>query len=369
MYNKNYRNSSPNVALHQQLNQQQQQQQHHQQQQQQQQHQQQYNQNENIMDNRQQIRMSNNGNGGPINPQQQMPQPGITPNSYSGRQLPSQQQPVSANLYGHVNASLPNQSATQPPRPMSTNSNSSLNQHCDMSIPYHQSPPPINMSIQMQQINYHQQQLPQQSPQQQQHQQQQQQQQQQMIQQQQYINTNQQLGSASPMLQQSPSNLQNYNQQQAQSQPIHSQSAHSPTPHSPHHLNQQLSQHQTAHNLAQTPVSPSRMQQQQMHLYNQQQQVQQQQQQQQQINQQMSQQQQVQSTPNYSQQQQVQQQQVQQQQQQISKQPPKLQSIIHTNPIVRYFQIKKFIGTSGPELAWNMYDANRLSDNKVGVLN
>ena len=31
------------------------------------------------------------------------------------------------------------------------------------------------------------------------------------------------------------------------------------------------------------------------------------------------------------------------------------------------FQIKKFIGTMGPELAWNMYEAIRLSDNKVGV--
>lgn len=43
----------------------------------------------------------------------------------------------------------------------------------------------------------------------------------------------------------------------------------------------------------------------------------------------------------------------------------KLHSIIHTNPIVRYFHITRFTGTMGPELAWQMYDAQRISDNKV----
>ena len=45
----------------------------------------------------------------------------------------------------------------------------------------------------------------------------------------------------------------------------------------------------------------------------------------------------------------------------------KLHSIIHTNPIVRYFHITRFTGTMGTELAWQMYDAQRISDSKVSI--
>jgi hypothetical protein len=45
--------------------------------------------------------------------------------------------------------------------------------------------------------------------------------------------------------------------------------------------------------------------------------------------------------------------------------PHQLHSIIHTNPIVRYFHVTRFAGTMGSELAWQMYDAQRITDQKV----
>ena len=40
-------------------------------------------------------------------------------------------------------------------------------------------------------------------------------------------------------------------------------------------------------------------------------------------------------------------------------------TLLASNPISRHFKAGSIIGTSGPELAWQMFEATRISDGKV----